>query len=113
MSLRPRQFNFLAAFEAEYGQPDYVSRPTLLEFVEKHKGDKGSYGFTLRWPAWLTYNQSDARPYKSLRRGQFLMTAAWVEYNAWKSQSNSATPVANTPPQGSEETNHTLNSTEL
>ena len=113
MSLRPRQFNFLAAFEAEYGQPDYVSRPTLLEFVEKHKGDKGSYGFTLRWPAWLTYNQSDARPYKSLRRGQFLMTAAWVEYNAWNSQSNSATPVANTPPQDSEETNHTLNSTEL
>ena len=113
MSLRPRQFNFLAAFEAEYGQPDYVSRPTLLEFVEKHKGDKGSYGFTLRWPAWLTYNQSDARPYKSLRRGQFLMTAAWVEYNALKSQSNSATPVANTPPQDSEETNHTLNSTEL
>ena len=113
MSLRPRQFNFLAAFEAEYGQPDYVSRPTLLEFVEKHKGDKGSYGFTLRWPAWLTYNQSDARPYKSLRRGQFLMTAAWVEYNAWKSQSNAATPVANTPPQDSEETNHTLNSTEL
>ena len=113
MSLRPRQFNFLAAFEAEYGQPDYVSRPTLLEFVEKHKGDKGSYGFTLRWPAWLTYNQSDARPYKSLRRGQVLMTAAWVEYNAWKSQSNSATPVANTPPQDSEETNHTLNSTEL
>jgi hypothetical protein len=85
-----------------------VARQTLLEFVEKHKGAKGPLGFTLRWPAWLTYNQSTARPYKSLRRGQFLMTAAWTEYNSWKGQSNSATPSeAETPPvTGSEETNH-------
>jgi hypothetical protein len=85
-----------------------VARQTLLEFVEKHKGAKGPLGFTLRWPAWLTYNQSTARPYKSLRRGQFLMTAAWTEYNSWKGQSNSATPSeADTPPvTGSEETNH-------
>jgi hypothetical protein len=85
-----------------------VARQTLLEFVEKHKGAKGPLGFTLRWPAWLTYNQSTARPYKSLRRGQFLMTAAWTEYNSWKGQSNSATPSeVDTPPvTGSEETNH-------
>jgi hypothetical protein len=63
-------------------------------------------GFTLRWPAWLTYNQSASRPYKSLRRGQFLMTEAWTEYNAWKGQSNSATPVADTPATDGEEANH-------
>lgn len=108
MPLRPRQFNFLAAFEAEHGQPDYVARQTLLEFVEKHKAAKGPLGFTLRWPAWLTYNQSAARPYKSLRRGQFLMTAAWTEYNSWKGQNMSATPneVETLPASGSEETNH-------
>ena len=113
MPLRPRQFNFLAAFEAEHGQPAYVSRPTLLEFVEKHKGAKGPLGYTIRWPAWLTYNQSTDRPYKSLRRGQFLMTEAWKEYNAWKSQSNSATPSADTPATGSEEVlNHSPDSSE-
>ena len=108
MSLRLRQFNFLAAFEADHGQPDYVSRQALLEFVEKHKGSRGPYGFTLRWPAWLTYNQSSDHPYKSLRRGQFLMTAAWTEYNSWKGQDNSASPnETETPSRGSEETNHT------
>ena len=113
MPLRPRQFNFLAAFEAEHGQPDYVSRPTLLEFVGKHEGVKGPFGYTIRWPAWLTYNQSSNRPYKSLRRGQFLMTEAWKEYNAWKSQSNSATPNADTPATGSEEVlNHNPDSIE-
>ncbi len=113
MPLRPRQFNFLAAFEAEHGQPDYVSRPTLLEFVGKHEGVKGPFGYTIRWPAWLTYNQSSNRPYKSLRRGQFLMTEAWKEYNAWKSQSNSATPNADTPATGSEEVlNHNPDSNE-
>jgi len=113
MPLRPRQFNFLAAFEAEDGQPDYVSRPTLLEFVGKHEGVKGPFGYTIRWPAWLTYNQSSNRPYKSLRRGQFLMTEAWKEYNAWKSQSNSATPNADTPATGSEEVlNHNPDSNE-
>jgi hypothetical protein len=43
----------------------------------------------------------------SLRRGQFLMTAAWTEYNAWKGQSNSATPIVDTPATGSEEASHT------
>jgi hypothetical protein len=114
MSLRPRQFNFLAAFEAEHGQPDYVSRPTLLEFVEKHKGNKGQFGYMLRWPAWLTYNQPDDRPYKSLRRGQFLMTKAWVEYNEWKSQSNSATQHStHTSATGSEEASHTPDLSEM
>jgi len=112
MPLRPRQFNFLAAFEAEHGQPDYVSRPTLLEFVGKHKGVKGPFGHTIRWPAWLTYNQSTDRPYKSLRRGQFLMTEAWKEYNAWKGKSNSSTPIV-TPATGSEEVmNHNPDSNE-
>lgn len=112
MPLRPRQFNFLAAFEAEHGQPAYVSRPTLLEFVEKHKGAKGPLGHTIRWPAWLTYNQSTDRPFKSLRRGQFLMSAAWTEYNAWKGKSNSSTPI-DTPATGSEEVlNHNPDSDE-
>jgi hypothetical protein len=103
--LRPRQFNFLAAFESEHGQPDYVSRQTLVEFVEKHKGEKGQFGYTIRWPAWLTYNQPTDRPFKSLRRGQFRMTAAWEEYNAWKSQRDVATPPADAPPCG-EGTDH-------
>jgi hypothetical protein len=105
--LRPRQFNFLAAFELEHGQPDYASRQTLVEFVEKHKGEKGPFGFTIRWPAWLTYNQSTDRPFKSLRRGQFRMTAAWEEYNAWRSQRDVATPPADAaPPSCGEETVH-------
>jgi len=103
--LRPRQFNFLAAFEAVHGQPDYVSRQTLLEFCEKHGGTSGPFGHTIRWPAWLTYNQGTDRPYKSLRRGQFRMTAAWEEYNAWRSQRNVATPDAQSlPASGGEET---------
>jgi hypothetical protein len=109
MALRPRQFNFLAAFEAVHGQPDYVARQTLLEFVANHKDQKGPYGFVLRWPAWLTYNQPADRPFKSLRRGQFLMTEAWKEYNAWKaSQSNSATsdPAPTPSPNGGEESNY-------
>lgn len=101
--LRLRQFNFLAAFEAEHGQPDYASRQTLVEFVEKRKGEKGPLGYVIRWPAWLTYNQTTDRPYKSLRRGQFRMTAAWDEYNAWKSQSQSATPPAEHSPSVGEE----------
>lgn len=103
--LRPRQFNFLAAFESEHGQPDYASRQTLVEFVEKHKGEKGPFGYTIRWPSWLTYNQPTDRPFKSLRRGQFKMTAAWEEYNAWKSQRDVATPSADAPPCG-EGTDH-------
>lgn len=109
MALRPRQFNFLAAFEAVHGQPDYVARQTLLEFVANHKDQKGPYGFVLRWPAWLTYNQPADRPFKSLRRGQFLMTEAWKEYNAWKaSQSNSATsdPAPTPPSNGGEDSNY-------
>ena len=101
--LRLRQFNFLAAFEAVHGQPDYVSRQTLLEFCEKHKGTKGPLGYSLRWPAWLTYNQRSDRPYKSLRRGQFRMTAAWEEFNAWKSQQNVASPSADSPASCGEE----------
>jgi hypothetical protein len=101
--IRPRQFNFLAAFEAVHGQPDYVSRQTLLEFCEKHKGTSGPLGHQIRWPAWLTYNQSTDRPYKSLRRGQFRMTAAWEEFNAWKSQQHVATLIANSPASCGEE----------
>lgn len=92
--LRPRQFNFLAAFEAVHGQPDYVARQTLVEFCEQHEGKRGPFGYVLRWPAWLTYNQSSDRPYKSLLRGHFRMTAAWEEYNAWASQRNAATRTA-------------------
>ena len=105
--LRPRQFNFLAAFELQHGQPDYVSRKTLMEFVENYKGEKGPFGYVIRWPAWLTYNQPTDRPFKSLRRAQFRMTAAWEEYNAWKSQRDVAPPPASdTPPCGEETEDH-------
>ena len=80
--IRPRQFNFLAAFEAVHGQPDYVSRQTLLEFCEKHTGTSGPLGHQIRWPAWLTYNQTSGSPYKTLRRGVFRLP--WAEYNSWR-----------------------------
>lgn len=104
--LRPRQFNFLAAFEVAHGQPDYVSRKTLIEFVEARKGQQGPFGYVIRWPAWLTYNQSDDRPYRSLRRGHFRMTSAWEEYNAWKGAGNPPTLDATAPPRRGEENDH-------
>ena len=88
--LRPRQYNFLAALEQHLnGQPAYVDRSTLLEFCGTHKGQKGPYGYTLRWPAWLTYNQASGSPYKTLRRGVFRLP--WDEYNSWKATVQQAT----------------------
>lgn len=103
MPLKPRHTNFLAAFEAVHGQPDYVSRPMLLKFVESHTGAKGPLGYTIRWPAWLTYNQDPAKPYKSLRRGHFRLTEAWAEYNSLKSQGNPAPLIEVSRLSGSEE----------
>ena len=81
--LRPRQYNFLAALEQSLkSQPAYVDRSTLLEFCEAHKGQKGPYGYILRWPSWLTYNQTSGSPYKTLRRGVFRLP--WAEYNSWR-----------------------------
>lgn len=75
----------------------------LLKFVELHQGATGPLGYKIRWPAWLTYNQDPARPYKSLRRGQFRVTEAWAEYNQWKSQGNPAPLHEYSSPMGSEE----------
>jgi hypothetical protein len=103
MPLKPRHINFLAALEAVHGQPDYASRPTLLNFVASHKGAKGPLGYPIRWPAWLTYNQDPAKPYKSLRRGHFRLTEAWAEYNSLKVQGNPALLHEHSSPLGSEE----------
>ena len=105
MPLQPSHINFLALFESVHGQPDYVSRSLLVQFVEKHKGAKGPLGYTIRWPAWMTYNQDPARPYKSLRRGNFRVTEAWAEYNKWKSQ-NSASLHFNSRLTEGEEADH-------
>ncbi|MCG3769756.1 MAG: hypothetical protein JW384_00887 [Nitrosomonadaceae bacterium] len=81
--LRPRQYNFLAALEYHFkGQPAYLDRKTLLGFCDKYKGQQGPLGYTIRWCAWLTYNQSAGSPYKTLRRGVFRLP--WEEYNNWK-----------------------------
>ena len=52
--LNARQANYIAAFETAYGRPATVTRRALLDIQTKWVGKTGPFGFTLRWPAWLT-----------------------------------------------------------
>jgi hypothetical protein len=87
INLNKRQINFLAAFEAKYGQPATVTRTDLLDFKNSLTPNQtGPLGFVLRWPAWLTNS------------GTFTVSRAvyslpWGKYNAWKA----ANPAAIVP----------------
>jgi len=52
--LNKRQANWLAAFETEFGRPATVTRKALLDLQIKWQSKTGPFGYTLRWPAWLT-----------------------------------------------------------
>ena len=91
ITIKPRQANFLAAFELKYGRPATVTRKALVSFRQTWaNGEKGPFGFNLRWPAWLT-NSSNF----TVQRAVYALP--WNEYDAFlASASNGSQPVTPT-----------------
>ncbi len=74
--LNARQANYIAAFEAAYGRPATVTRTALLNIQTLWTGKTGPFGFTLRWPAWLTNS-----PTFTTERAVYALP--WTEYDAF------------------------------
>lgn len=87
ITLKPRQANFLAAFETKFGRPATVTRKALLSFRSTWaSGEKGPFGFTLRWPAWLTNSSTF-----TVQRAVYALP--WSEFDAFlASASNGSQP---------------------
>jgi hypothetical protein len=91
ITIKPRQANFLAAFETKYGRPATVTRKALLSFRSTWtNGEHGPLGFPLRWPAWLTNSSAF-----TVQRAIYALP--WNEYDAFlASASNGSQPSTHT-----------------
>lgn len=86
--LNKRQCNWLAAFEQEFGRPATVTRKALLDLQTKWAGKTGPFGYTLRWPAWLTNSANF-----TVQRAVYSLP--WAEFDAFVAANG--TPSSVTP----------------
>jgi hypothetical protein len=87
INLTGRQANFLAAFEKSFGRQKTVSRVDLINFKNTWTpGQVGPYGYTLRWPAWLTNSGT-------FTQGRAVYALPWEVYDSWVV--NNPNPAAN------------------
>lgn len=86
--LNKRQCNWLAAFESEFGRPATITRKALLDLQTKWQGKTGPFGYTLRWPAWLTNSANF-----TVQRAVYSLP--WAEFDAFVAANG--TPSSVTP----------------
>lgn len=86
--LNKRQCNWLAAFESEFGRPATVTRKALLDLQTKWQSKSGPFGYTLRWPAWLTNSANF-----TVQRAVYSLP--WAEFDAFVAANG--TPSSATP----------------
>ena len=86
--LNKRQCNWLAAFESEFGRPATVTRKALLDLQTKWQSKTGPFGYTLRWPAWLTNSANF-----TVQRAVYSLP--WAEFDAFVAANG--TPSSVTP----------------
>jgi hypothetical protein len=86
--LNKRQCNWLAAFEQDFGRPATVTRKALLDLQIKWTGKTGPFGYTLRWPAWLTNSANF-----TVQRAVYSLP--WAEFDAFVAANG--TPSSVTP----------------
>lgn len=84
--LNKRQANFMAQFEQEFGRTTTVTRKALLDIQTKWQGKTGPFGYTLRWPAWLTNSANF-----TVQRAVYSLP--WVEFDAFVAANGTQTPV--------------------
>jgi hypothetical protein len=87
--------NFMAEYERVHGRKAETTRPELIALEQTWGvGAKGTYGYELRFPSWLTTD--DYRPKEAdgtPARGRF--TLPWSEYDAWVVSETAAKDEAN------------------